>query len=89
MVIKKEMQPAFEQEESAAFLDWDKVIHKSVRTKEGEPLGYIAAEERESILVLASGQKVYRIPKPHVEEFNGSEVYLDVTFSETRMRRIG
>jgi hypothetical protein len=73
------MQTTFQE---PAVLNWNRVIHKNVRTKEGEPLGHIAAEEKESIVVLASGQRVYRIPKFHVEEFNGSEVYLDLTFMD-------
>lgn len=63
-------------------LNWNSVIHKNVRTKDGEPLGYIASEDKEFILILASGFKEYKIPKPHVEAFDGSQVLLNLEFGE-------
>ena len=44
-------------------LQWDKVIHKSTRTKTREPVGYIGTEEDSSIIVLASEFREYLIPK--------------------------
>jgi hypothetical protein len=65
-----------------AVLNWNSVIHKNVRTKEGEPLGYIASEDNAFILILSPGSREYRIPKPHVEAFDGSQVFLDLEFGE-------
>lgn len=65
-----------------AVLNWDSVIHKGVRTKDGEPLGYIAAEIEENIYVLSSRFREYRISKSHVMTFDGSEVLLNVEFGE-------
>ena len=45
-----------------AVLNWDSIIHKEARTKEGKPLGYIAAEDEECIYVLSSRFREYRIP---------------------------
>ena len=70
------MQTAYPE---PAVLNWDSVIHKGVRTKDGKPLGYIAAEGGESIYVLSSDFKEYRIPKLHVIEFDGSIVRLDMS----------
>ncbi len=64
----------------AAVLSWDSVIHKEARTKDGKPLGYIAAEDEESIYVLSSRFKEYIIPKSRVIEFDGSEVLIDLQF---------
>lgn len=64
----------------AAVLSWDSVIHKEARTKEGKPLGYIAAEDEECIYVLSSGFREYRIPKSRVMEFDGSVVVVDLQF---------
>lgn len=71
-----------------AVLNWDSVIHKGVRTKDGEPLGYIAAEIEENIYVLSSRFREYRIPKSRVMAFDGSEVLLDVEFGELGQYKI-
>jgi hypothetical protein len=63
-----------------AVLDWESVIHKGIRTKDGEPLGYIAAEDEEYIYVLSSRFREYRIPKSRVIEFDGSAVLIDLQF---------
>jgi hypothetical protein len=73
---------------AAAVLNWDRVIHKGVRTKDGEPLGYIAAEDGECIYVLSSGFREYRIPKWHVMEFNGAEVLLGLQFEKVGLYEI-
>ena len=65
-----------------AVLDWDSVIHKGASTKDGKPLGYIAAEDEEAIYVLSSRFKEYRIPKSRVMEFDGSRVLLDLQFDK-------
>lgn len=65
-----------------AVLNWDSVIHKGVRTKDGEPLGYIAADDSESIIVLSSRFREYRIPKSQVIKFDGSVVVIDLEFRE-------
>jgi hypothetical protein len=65
-----------------AVLNWDSVIHKEARTKEGKTLGYIAAEDEECIYVLSSRHKEYRIPKSHVMEFDGSIVLTDLRFGK-------
>ncbi|HEX6280815.1 MAG TPA: hypothetical protein VFZ67_01170 [Nitrososphaera sp.] len=65
-----------------AVLNWDSVIHKGVRTKDGEPIGYIAAEDEECIYVLSSRFRKYRIPKSRVMEFDESVVLLDLQFGK-------
>jgi hypothetical protein len=63
-----------------AVLNWDSVLHKEARTKDGKPLGYIAAEDEECIYVLSSRHKEYRIPKSQVMKFDGSAVLIDMQF---------
>lgn len=65
-----------------AVLDWDSVIHKGVRTKDGEPLGYVAADDNDSMIVLSSRFREYRIPKSRVVKFDGSTVVIDLEFRE-------
>lgn len=69
-------------------MQWDKVIHKNARTEDGQPVGYIAADDAESIIILASGFREYNVPKSHVKAFNGSEVDLDFTWNELEQYRI-
>jgi hypothetical protein len=72
-----------------AVLNWHSVIHKSVRTRDGEPLGYIAADDRESIIVLSSRFREYRIPKSRVTGFDGSVVRVDLEYGEMGRYKIG
>jgi hypothetical protein len=58
-------------------LHWDRVIHKSARTEDGAPIGYIAAEDTDSIIVLSRHFREYCIPKSHVKSLDGSQLYLD------------
>ena len=67
-----------------AVLNWDNVIHKEARTKDGKPVGYIAAEDEEAIYVLSSRFREYRIPKSRVLEFDGAMVLLDTQFGKVR-----
>jgi hypothetical protein len=71
-----------------AVLDWESVIHKGIRTKDGEPLGYIAAEDEECIYVLSSRFREYRIPKSRVIEFDGSVVLIDLQFERVGRYKI-
>lgn len=65
-----------------AVLQWDRVIHKGARTQDGEPIGYIAADDSESLYGLASSFREYKIPKSRVVTFDGSTVYLDFDYGE-------
>ena len=71
-----------------AVLNWDSVIHKEARTKDGKPLGYVAAEDEESIYVLSSRHKEYMIPKSRVIEFDGSVVLIDMQFGKAGRYKI-
>lgn len=74
--------------EEPAVIQWDKVIHKSARTQDGEQVGFIAADDDQSIIVLASRFREYNIPKSHVRAFNGSQVELDLPWNELEQYRI-
>ena len=69
---------------SSAIKDWDRVVHKNVRSKDMEGIGNIVAVQEDSIIVATEGaQHEYKIPKSHVEGYNGAEVFLD--FSVNKM----
>jgi hypothetical protein len=71
-----------------AALNWESVLHKRASTKDGRPLGYIAAEDEEFIYVLSSRFREYRIPKSRVMEFDGSTVLLDLHFGKVGRYKI-
>jgi hypothetical protein len=66
-----------------AVIDWDRIIHKNVRSKDMEGAGNVVAIDGDSIIISTQGAKhQYKIPKSHVEGYNGAEVYLDLSVSE-------
>ena len=66
-----------------AVIDWDRIIHKNVRSKDMEGAGNVVAIDGDSVIISTQGaQHQYKIPKSHVEGYNGAEVYLDLSVSE-------
>ena len=64
-------------------IDWDKVVNKNVRSKEGEPIGNIVAHMKDSLQIETTGSRgQYIIPKEQVEGFDGAEVTLNLTSKE-------
>ena len=66
-----------------AVIDWDRIIHKNVRSKDMEGAGNVVAIDGDSVIISTQGgQHQYKIPKSHVEGYNGAEVYLDLSVGE-------
>jgi hypothetical protein len=64
-------------------LDWDRVVNKNVRSKEGEPIGNIVAHMKDSIQIETTGSRgQYMVPKEQVAGFDGAEVTLNLTVNE-------
>jgi hypothetical protein len=71
-------------------LDWDKVVNKNVRSKEGEPIGNIVAHMKDSLQIETTGSRgQYIIPKEQVEGFDGAEVTLNLTIKELAKFALG
>ena len=71
-------------------IDWDKVVNKNVRTKEGEPIGNIVAHMKDSLQIETTGSRgQYIIPKEQVEGFDGAEVTLNLTIKELAKFALG
>lgn len=64
--------------------DWSRVVHKGIRTRDGHPIGNIAAEDGDMVTVLAPRSRVYSISKSHVQKFDGSEVLIDLDLADLR-----
>ena len=59
--------------------NWGSVIHKTVRSHEGNLIGNVDAVDENSILVSTEGGRTrYKIPKHIVQGFNGHEVSLTI-----------
>jgi hypothetical protein len=59
--------------------NWESVIHKIVRSNEGNLIGNIDAVDENSILVSSEGGRTrYKIPKHIVQGFDGHEVSLNI-----------
>jgi hypothetical protein len=59
--------------------NWKSVIHKIVRSNEGDLIGNVDAVDENSILVSTEGGRTrYKIPKHIVQGFDGHEVSLNI-----------
>jgi hypothetical protein len=63
--------------------NWDAIINKVVKTKEGELVGNVEATDESAVLVSTEGARThYRIPKDVVEGFDGHAVSLTVPMAQ-------
>ena len=65
-----------------AVVNWDRIIHKNVRTLDNQDMGKVIAvpnDEDTIIISSQSGGEQYKIPRSFVSGFNGAEVLLNVT----------
>src|SRR5215210_4506487 len=65
-----------------AVANWDRIIHKNVRTLDNQGMGKVIAvpnDEDTIIISSQSGGEQYKIPKSFVSGFNGAEVLLNET----------
>jgi uncharacterized protein (TIGR02271 family) len=65
-----------------AVVNWDRIIHKNVRTLDNQGMGrVISVPNDEDTIIISSqgGGEQYKIPKSVVSGFNGAEVLLNET----------
>jgi hypothetical protein len=63
--------------------NWESVVHKTVRSSEGNLIGNVDGVDENSIFVSTEGGRTnYKIPKHVVEGFDGHEVSLTVQKTE-------
>jgi hypothetical protein len=64
---------------SERIADWEAIIHKTVRSSNGNLIGSVDAVDDNSILVSTEGAKTrYKIPKHVVQGFDGHQVSINV-----------
>jgi hypothetical protein len=72
-----------------AVLDWDRVVHKNVRSSDGQDAGNVDAVDADSVVIITDGaRKEYKIAKSQVDGFNGAEVFLKLRFGELERYRV-
>jgi hypothetical protein len=72
-----------------AVLDWDRIVHKNVRSSDGQDAGNVDAINGDSIVIITEGaRKEYKISKSNVEGYNGAEVFLKLTIEELENYRV-
>ncbi len=65
-----------------AVLNWERVMHKNVRSKEAFDVGTIIADDTDTVTIYKGAGREYKIPKTMVEGFNGAEVWLSLSYKE-------
>jgi hypothetical protein len=88
VVVVSEGQPvvgemASTRTEELPIADWTRILHKNVRSMDGEPVGNVVALYPDTFHVESQGsQMAYDIPKNEVEGFNGAEVRLKAPITD-------
>lgn len=70
---------------SGAVENWDRIVHKNVRTSDNQGFGKVVAIPNDSdtiVITSQSGSDRYMLPKSAVSGFNGAEVILGITLAE-------
>jgi hypothetical protein len=63
-------------------LSLDKVLYKSVRSKDLVSVGSITRVEKDAINIVEGPGRHFRVPKSHIQSLTGSEIVLDITFRD-------
>jgi hypothetical protein len=72
-----------------AVVDWESIIHKNVRSKDGQDAGNVDAIKGNTVVVTSEGdRKEYNLPKSQVEGYDGAEVSLKITFGELEKYKV-
>ncbi|MGA7900249.1 MAG: hypothetical protein WA395_06235 [Nitrososphaeraceae archaeon] len=72
-----------------AVLDWDRIVHKNVRSSDGQDAGNIDAVDADSIVIITDGARgEYKISKTQVDGFNGAEVFLKLSLGELEKYKV-
>ncbi len=70
-------------QDDSPVLDWDRIVHKNVRSRDEQDAGNVDAVDTDSIVIITEGaRKEYKLPKSEVDGFNGAEVFLKLSIAE-------
>jgi hypothetical protein len=70
-------------------LDWDRIVHKNVRSKDRADVGNVDAVDADFVVIITEGARgEYKIPNLEVEAFDGTELFLKSTISELQKFKV-
>jgi hypothetical protein len=71
-------------------VNWEAIIHKNVRSKDGQDAGNVdAIIENDTVVITSEGDRQeYNVPKSEIEGFNGAEVSLKIPFGELKKYKV-
>ena len=70
-------------------MHWERVMHKNVRSSDNADVGNIISEAGDNFTIMQGSNREYTLPKSLVEGFNGSEVFLSISYSELQSYKVG
>ena len=62
--------------------DWNKIVHKNVKSNDMRYLGNVTDVDNDSFILLQDADQRYRIPKSRVKDFNGNDLTVDFRFND-------
>ena len=72
-----------------AVANWDSIIHKNVRSKDGQDAGNVDAIEGNTVVITSEGDRQeYNVPKSEIAGYNGAEVSLKIAFGELKKYKV-
>jgi hypothetical protein len=72
-----------------AVANWDSIIHKNVRSKDGQDAGNVDAIEGDTVVITSEGDRQeYNVPKSEIAGYNGAEVSLKIAFGELKKYKV-
>ena len=71
-----------------AILHWERVMHKNVRSSDGKDVGNIISESSDMFTIMQGASREYKVPKSVATGFNGSEVFLDISYGELQRYKV-
>jgi hypothetical protein len=70
----------------ASIYNLDRLVHKGVRTKDGNDLGNVIAIDEAYITI--QGKRIFKFPTQFIDLYNGSEVFLNISTDELSKYKI-
>jgi hypothetical protein len=72
-----------------AVANWDSIIHKNVRSNDGQDAGNVDAIEGDTVVITSEGDRQeYNVPKSEIAGYNGAEVSLKIAFGELKKYKV-
>jgi len=72
-----------------AVVNWEAIVHKNVRSKDGQDAGNVDAILGDIVVITTQGdRREYNLAKTQVEGFNGAEVFIRNTLDELERYRV-